>query len=82
MEKWKASFQENGETVAEIDLRHYPGITADEAKQNAALIAAAPDMLEALKDILRAADLGNPYTRDELHRLFMPIIDTAEKDNT
>jgi hypothetical protein len=35
----------------------YPGnITYEEAKANALLIAAAPDLLEALKDVLDAFD--------------------------
>ncbi len=38
---------------------------------------AYPELVEAIKDTLRAADNGEPYTRDELYSVFMPIIEKA-----
>ena len=54
------------------------------AEANARLIAAAPDLLEAckeaheaLKDIINAADNGEPYNAQELHGEFLDACNKA-----
>ena len=64
-----------------VDTMAAPMIESDEeAQANARLIAAAPDLLEAcvclhdaLKDIINAADNGNPYNVTELQDEFLSI---------
>ena len=60
--------------------------STDEAKANARLIAAAPELLEALiraeqalADIINAADNGQPYTAAELAENFLPDNDAARE---
>ncbi len=48
----------------------------DEA--NAALIAAAPELLALLKDIVNASDNGEPYSDKELKEISAPVFDKAE----
>lgn len=56
----------------------------EESKANAALIAAAPDMLEALqyakealKDIMGASDNGECYSAKELNNIFGYVVEKA-----
>lgn len=61
-------------------------ISDEEDQANARLIAAAPDMLkalinahDALKDIINAADNGQPYNAVELEAAFMGYCNDAYK---
>lgn len=47
-------------------------------EEDADLIAAAPELLAALKDICGAADNGQPYTTAEIEQMFVPIVAKAE----
>ena len=62
--KYAYIYDKRGLVVGTVDMPTAPTeITAPEAKENAQLIAAAPDLLEALKDIL--ADYERRWDIDE-----------------
>lgn len=75
--KWVKILDKHRTTICEFSE------WTEEAKANAILIAAAPELLEsakegygALKDIINAAGNGEPYDRDELENLFGSILNT------
>ena len=55
---------------------HVSGATPEEAKANAKLITAAPDMLEALKMALDKAEQGNAFWNTDIQQMREAIAKT------
>lgn len=50
-------------------------------EDHANIIAAAPELLSLVKDIVNASDNGEPYDDKELKEICFPIINMAEGEN-
>ena len=71
------STEKNRHWIAEVKGRHVnPNITQEEMMANAQLVAAAPDMLEALKSIV---DYWNSPVDGSLYDHIRHSLDLAEK---